>query len=104
MLVYDVTREETFAALPALLEEIRCHAAEDVRIFLVGSRGAGEEEEARVVERERSIAFAKQNGIHRVFETSAKTGENVEVVFSWVAREYVGSIQRINESTIDEGN
>ena len=31
--------------------------------------------------------MAKANKIHRVFETSAKTGANVEEVFASVARE-----------------
>ena len=46
-----------------------------------------EEEEKREVTKERAIAFAKERKIHKVFETSAKTGDNVEDVFSCAARE-----------------
>jgi hypothetical protein len=33
------------------------------------------------------MEFAKDHKIHKVFETSAKTGYNVEEVFSCVAKE-----------------
>ena len=36
---------------------------------------------------ERAVEMAKSHKIHRVFETSAKTGANVEDVFATVARE-----------------
>lgn len=44
-------------------------------------------EEEREVQKERAIEFAKQHAIHKVFETSAKTGDNVEEVFSCAAKE-----------------
>ena len=46
-----------------------------------------EEEDKREVSKDRAIAFAKERKIHKVFETSAKTGDNVEDVFSCAARE-----------------
>lgn len=44
-------------------------------------------EEEREVQKDRAIEFAKQHAIHKVFETSAKTGDNVEEVFSCAAKE-----------------
>lgn len=44
-------------------------------------------EEEREVQKERAIEFAKQHAIHKVFETSAKTGDMVEEVFSCAAKE-----------------
>ena len=44
-------------------------------------------EEEREVQKDRAIEFAKQHAIHKVFETSAKTGDNVEEVFSCDAKE-----------------
>lgn len=44
-------------------------------------------EEEREVQMDRAIEFAKQHAIHKVFETSAKTGDNVEEVFSCAAKE-----------------
>ena len=41
----------------------------------------------REVQYERAVEMARESKIHRVFETSAKTGSNVEEVFSCVAKE-----------------
>lgn len=84
-LTYDVTRDETFANLAEWLKEIQQHAAEDVKIYLIGNKAEMEEE--REVQMDRAIEFAKQHAIHKVFETSAKTGDNVEEVFSCAAKE-----------------
>ena len=81
----DVTRDETFANLAEWLKEIQQHAAEDVKIYLIGNKAEMDEE--REVQKERAIEFAKQHAIHKVFETSAKTGDNVEEVFSCAAKE-----------------
>ena len=37
-LTYDITRDETFASLSEWLKEIKAHAAEDVRIYLIGNK------------------------------------------------------------------
>ena len=36
---------------------------------------------------ERAVDFAKKNGIHKCFETSAATGEIVETLFSCAGKE-----------------
>ena len=84
-LTYDVTREETFANLSEWLNEIRQHASEDVRIYLIGNKS--EMEDQREVTLERATDFATEQKLHKVFETSAKTGFNVEEVFATVAKE-----------------
>ncbi len=84
-LTYDVTREETFANLSDWLNEIRQHASEDVRIYLIGNKS--EMEEQREVTLQRATDFASEQKLHKVFETSAKTGFNVEEVFATVAKE-----------------
>jgi GTPase SAR1 family protein len=52
---------------------------------LIGNRADLEEE--REVSRDRAIEFCKQYNIDKFFETSAKTGFNVEEVFSLAAKE-----------------
>ena len=44
-------------------------------------------EDDREVTFDKALEFAKAHGIHKVFETSAKTGFNVEDVFSCVGKE-----------------
>ena len=83
-LCYDVTREETFEGLPIWLNEIKQNASEDVRIFLIGNKC--ELNDKRVIDFERGLKFAKENNIHMCFETSAKTGDHVEEVFSIAAK------------------
>jgi len=84
-LTYDVTREETFVNLLDWLKEIKQHASEDVRVYLIGNKS--EMEEQREVTYQRAVEFAKEYKLHKVFETSAKTGFNVEEVFATVAKE-----------------
>ena len=43
-LTYDVTREETFANLGDWLKEIKQHASEDVRVYLIGNKAEMEEQ------------------------------------------------------------
>ena len=80
-----MTREDTFVNLLQWLSEVKQHAAEDVRIYLVGNKS--ELTDQREVTYERAVEMARANKIHRVFETSAKTGSNVEEVFASVAKE-----------------
>ena len=76
------------------------HAAEDVKIYLIGNKC--EEGEKREVTKDRAIAFAKERKIHKVFETSAKTGDNVEDVFSCAAREIFLHNEKGENSDDDE--
>lgn len=84
-LTYDITRNDTFTNLIEWLGEIKEHASADVRVYLIGNKS--ELAEKREVTMERAIEFARAHNIHKVFETSAKTGFNVEEVFSSVGKE-----------------
>jgi len=94
-LVYDITRNETFMNLTEWLKEIRQHGNEDVRIYLIGNKSEMEEE--REVSYERALQFAQLHNLHMVFETSAKTGHNVEDVFSIGGKEIFLQIKREEE-------
>ena len=41
-----------------------------------------------------AVEFARQNNIHKCFETSAKTGQNVEEVFSCSGKELYQQVVR----------
>ena len=41
-LTYDITRDETFENLKNWLKEIKSHASEDVRIYLIGNKSDDE--------------------------------------------------------------
>uniref|UniRef100_S4RMV7 Uncharacterized protein n=1 Tax=Petromyzon marinus TaxID=7757 RepID=S4RMV7_PETMA len=84
-LTYDITRDDTFVNVIDWLKEIKQHANSDIVIYLIGNRCDLEDD--REVTRERAIEFCKQYSIDKFFETSAKTGDNVEEVFSLAAKE-----------------
>ena len=56
-----------------------------MKIYLIGNKS--EMVDQREVTKERALEYAKMHGIHRCFETSAKTGSMVEDVFSCAGKE-----------------
>ena len=56
-LTYDITRDETFDNLRSWLKEIKQHAAEDVRVYLIGNKS--ELEDSREITFDRAVEFAK---------------------------------------------
>ncbi|CAG8565750.1 2458_t:CDS:2, partial [Cetraspora pellucida] len=75
LLVYDITRRETFEHLLIWLEDARQHSNSDTTIMLIGNKS--DLEAKRVVSYAEGEAFARQHGLF-FMETSAKTAENVE--------------------------
>ena len=60
---------------------------------MVGNKA--ELEEQREITFDRAIEFAKTHGIHKCFETSAKTGMSVETVFSCAGKNlYLNTVQQ----------
>lgn len=84
-LTYDITREETFNNVLEWLKEVKQHANPEILIYLIGN--CCDLEDEREVTRERAIDFCKEYSIDKFFETSAKTGNQVEEVFSLAGRE-----------------
>ena len=60
--------------------------------------------EEREVQRERAIEFAKEHAIHKVFETSAKTGDQVEEVFSCAGKELFHMHEEPDEKDGNDGD
>ena len=78
LLVYDLTRRDTFNHLSRWLEEARQHSHSNMVIMLIGNKS--DLDSRRAVSTEEGRAFAQQHGL--IFmETSAKTAENVEKAF-----------------------
>ncbi|XP_028933810.1 ras-related protein Rab-2B isoform X1 [Ornithorhynchus anatinus] len=75
LLVYDITRRETFIHLTSWLEDARQHSSSNMVIMLIGNKS--DLESRRDVKKEEGEAFAREHGL--IFmETSAKTASNVE--------------------------
>lgn len=78
LLVYDITRRDTFQHLSRWLEEAKQHAQPNMVILLIGNKN--DLEHKRAVSTEEGRAFAEANGL-LFLETSAKTAYNVEQAF-----------------------
>ena len=89
LLVYDISRRDTFNHLTRWLEEARQHANPKMVIMLIGNKSDLEKREVAYEEGEK---FANDNGL--VFlETSAKTAQNVEEAFLRTAQKIYDNIQ-----------
>ncbi|ORC88269.1 ras-related protein rab-2a [Trypanosoma theileri] len=78
LLVYDVTRRETFAHLQTWIEDAKANANTAIVIMLIGNKC--DLEAKRQVSREEGEAFAKKNNLF-FMETSAKTAQNIDDAF-----------------------
>ncbi|KAF4385851.1 hypothetical protein F8388_010407 [Cannabis sativa] len=77
LLVYDITRRETFNHLANWLEDARQHANPNMTIMLIGNKS--DLAHRRAVSKEEGEQFAKENGL-LFLEASARTAQNVEEV------------------------
>jgi len=95
LLIYDITREETFDELDLWLLELRTVLSEEVPILLIGNKFDLIEEKGRQIESERVEDYSKEKKMFYV-ETSAKTGENVKEAFFGLSRRMISLNQGKN--------
>ncbi|XP_056285915.1 ras-related protein Rab-26-like [Pseudoliparis swirei] len=84
LLLYDVTNKASFDNIRAWLTEIHEYAQRDVVVMLLGNKVDSTHD--RMVKREEGEKLAKEFGVP-FMETSAKSGLNVELAFTAVAKE-----------------
>ncbi|CAL9181568.1 unnamed protein product [Musa hybrid cultivar] len=90
LLVYDITRRETFNHLASWLEDARQHTNPNMTIMLIGNKC--DLAHRRAVSTEEGEQFAKEHGL--IFmEASAKTAQNVEEAFTRTAATIYKKIQ-----------
>ena len=91
LLVYDITRRETFHHLSAWLEDAREHANPNMTVMLIGNKS--DLASKRAVSFEEGQQFASEHGL--IFlETSAKTADHVEEAFLKTAEHIYDKIVR----------
>ena len=91
LLVYDITRKETFIHVTKWLEEVRNNSSKTITVILIGNKK--DLEDKRQVSYEEGEAFAKENGL-MFLETSAKTAYNVVEAFNLSAQCILNNIER----------
>ncbi|XP_075755973.1 ras-related protein Rab-26 isoform X2 [Pelodiscus sinensis] len=84
LLLYDVTNRASFDNIQAWLSEIHEYAQQDAVLMLLGNKVDSTQD--RVVKREDGEKLAKEYGVP-FMETSAKSGLNVDLAFTAIAKE-----------------
>ncbi|XP_022751099.1 ras-related protein Rab11A-like [Durio zibethinus] len=93
MLVYDITKHQTFDHIPRWLEELRGHADKNIVIILIGNKS--DLENQRAVPTEDAKEFAQKEGLF-FLETSALEATNVETAFLTVLTEIFSIVNKKN--------
>lgn len=104
LLVFDITRRNTFDSVTSWLHDLRQIADEGIVVVLVGNKSdlapastvsssGREDENKRQVMKQEAEDWCKQNGVMRYVETSAKSGDGVERAFLEVAERIYQNIE-----------
>ncbi|XP_058087037.1 ras-related protein Rab11A [Magnolia sinica] len=102
MLVYDITKRQTFDHIPRWLEELRGHADKNIVIILIGNKS--DLENQRAVPTEDAKEFAQKEGLF-FLETSALESTNIETAFLTVLTEIFNIVNKKNlVASEDQGN
>lgn len=83
ILVFDVTEPQSFANVVNWLEDVRSYASDAVDIILVGNKT--DLESSRKISFDKAKHYASEHNLIYM-ESSAKSGYNVEEVFSTIAK------------------
>ncbi|KAL6004412.1 Ras-related protein raba3 [Asimina triloba] len=89
MLVYDMTKRQTFDHVARWVKDLRAHADSSIVIMLIGNKA--DLEDLRVVAAEDAVEFAKEQGLF-FSETSALNGGNVDKAFHRLLEEIHGVV------------
>jgi Ras-related protein Rab-2A len=109
LLVFDITRRDTFLSVTSWLHDLRQIAEEGIIVVLVGNKSdlapsstvsptsepiaSIEEHNLRQVTREEADEWCQKNKVLQYVETSAKSGEGVERAFLEVAERIYQNIE-----------
>ncbi|XP_074585170.1 ras-related protein Rab11D-like [Curcuma longa] len=93
LLVYDITRRQSFDHIRRWLEELRSHSDRNVVIMLVGNKS--DLEDQRDVTKDDALEFAQKENLF-FLETSALEATNIENAFHTVLTEIFNIVNKKN--------
>ncbi|XAR62937.1 hypothetical protein NMG60_11022685 [Bertholletia excelsa] len=91
MLLYDITKRQTFDHVARWVEELRAHADSSIVIMLIGNKA--DLVDHRAIPTEDAVEFAEDQGLF-FFETSALSGDNVDPAFFKLLEEIYGVVSK----------
>ena len=91
LIVYDITKKNTFENAERWYKDIKDEAEEEVVIMLIGNKS--DLKHLKEVETEKAAEFAKDKGIAFI-ETSALDSSNVEMAFQMIVKEIFAKSQK----------
>ena len=97
ILIYDVTLKDSFYNVRNWLKQIREEVSEKVCIVLVGNKI--DKEQDRIISTEEGEKIANEYGL-KLFECSAKTGENIEETFLEVIKKTVENFTKVEDKEV----
>lgn len=107
MVVYDVTKHDSFDDVTSWLGEIEENRdQEDMMVYLVGNRvDLAEVGELRQVSLSEAVTLAREKRLDNVFETSAKTGFNVVELFQSLTKHlYLNNKSKLDQFRDEQYN
>ena len=96
LVVYDITNKVTFDNTDKWIYDLRISAEEKISVILIGNKN--DLKEQRQVSKEFGEDKAKSFGV-AFMETSAKTGDNIEVAFKSLIEDVYNKFHKNFEST-----
>jgi len=98
LIVFDLSRQNTFSSMKNWLSEMRSIINDDIPKIIIGNKSDLIPEIGQIVDRNEVKKYAKNEGCFYI-ETSAKTGENVEITFLELTHHMIKKMMKILENS-----